>query len=454
MKDDIAINISGAAPQFMNRAFAEKVEAARRFGLNSIELHPYKEWPSLFDLPGEELRRIQETARTLDRISAHAPMGETFTIPDDAKSQTAVAEDRESIRAAGFLGAEAVVIHVRMKYVNSDEDKRRAAGIIRDLGEYAQCFGVTIAVETSTDLRAPEDLADIIRYADHPNVGVTVDTGHLLNCLSGEDKKADDVAERYNAILHKTLDLFLAERKVFHIHLNDIRPGKLWDHYGMGLGFVDFDGTIRKILAAGYRGILAMEIHRGDGNGVSSITDEEVQGAVDLTRMLVAKHRAERGSDVPIRPAREEDLDAIREIVRDIWDIGWEYNFEQKFGRINGTAWHERTVPTIVNSLKGHLDEVIVAEINGDVAGFMAHRAPREGRKIGSIGYNGVNKKHRQRGVGAALLRHSLDILREKGMTHAEVSTGLNEGHRAARRMYERAGFEPVLESIRYAMKL
>ncbi|NOZ24440.1 MAG: GNAT family N-acetyltransferase [Planctomycetes bacterium] len=454
MKDDIAINVSGAAVQFLNRNLAEKVEVARVFGLNSIELHPYKEWESFFDLPGAELRRIKETAEALDRISVHAPMGDTFTILDDEKAQEAMDGDCDSIRAAGFLGAETVVIHVRMKYVESDGHKRRAADFIRDLGEYGQCFGVTIAVETSTDLRAPEDLADIIRYTNHPNVGVTIDTGHLLNCLSDADKKAEDVAVRYNAMLHKTLDLFLAEKKVYHIHLNDIRAGKLWDHYGMGLGFVDFDGTIEKLLGSGYRGILAMEIHRGDGDEVSSITAEEIQAATDFTKMLVAKHRSARGTDVPVRPAREADLAEISEIVRDIWDIGFEYNFEQRFGRIDETVWHERTVPTILGSLRGHLEEVVVAKVNGDVAGFMAHRAPGQGRKIGSIGYNGVARKYRGRGIGAALLRRSLDILREKGMTHVKVGTGLNEGHRAARRMYERAGFEPVMESITYAMKL
>ena len=454
MKDDISINVSGVSKQFIERTFAGKVDVARDFGLNSIEVHPYKEWDSFFDLPGPELRRIKEVAASLDRVSVHAPMGETFTIPDDEKAREAIDGDRDSIRAAGFLGAEAVVVHVRMKYIDTDADKRRAADFIRDLGDYAQCFGPTIAVETSTDLRDPQDLHDIIRYADHPNVGVTIDTGHLLNCLSDEDKKADDVADRYNAVLHKTVDLFLADRKVYHIHLNDIRAGKLWDHYGMGLGFVDFDGVFKKLLDSGYRGIFTMEIHRGIEDEVSSITADEVQQATDLTKMLVAKHRSTKGSDVPVRPAGEQDLASIREIVRNIWDIGWEYNFEQKFGRIDETVWHERTTPTIINSLKGHIEEVVVAEVNGDVAGFMAYRAPQQGRKIGSIGYNGVARKYRGRGIGAALLRRSLGLLREKGMTHATVGTGLNEGHRAARRMYEREGFEPIMESIRYAMEL
>jgi ribosomal protein S18 acetylase RimI-like enzyme len=84
----------------------------------------------------------------------------------------------------------------------------------------------------------------------------------------------------------------------------------------------------------------------------------------------------------------------------------------------------------------------------------MAYRASQEDRRIGSIGYKGEGLKYRKRGIGGALLRRSLDLLREKGMTHAKVGTGLNEGHRPARMMYERAGFEPVMKSISYAMKL
>jgi hypothetical protein len=44
--------------------------------------------------------------------------------------------------------------------------------------------------------------------------------------------------------------------------------------------------------------------------------------------------------------------------------------------------------------------------------------------------------------------------MREAGMTHATVGTGLNEGHAPARRMYEKAGFEPVIEYRMYARKL
>lgn len=453
MKDSLAINVSGAARQFEGLPFSGKVDAAKAFGVNSIEVHPYKEWPSFFHICGRELREIREKARGLDHVSVHAPMGETFTAPDEAKRKAALEGDRDSIRVAAFLGAKVVVVHVRMKYVKTEEDRRRAGEALRDLGDYADCFGVTLGVETSTDLRDPAHLAEIIRHADHPRVGVTLDSGHLLECLSEEDRKSGDVAGRYNALLHRAVDLFVAEKKTVHIHLNDIRAGKLWDHYGIGLGFVDFDGMMAKLIAGGYRGMWALEIHRGQPDEVSSLCDEEMRNAIAHTRALLARHQQAGVAGVTIRAAREEDVEPIGQIVREIWNIGFEYNFEQKFGQVGGVPWYDRTVPAIVSSVKGNLPGVLVAEIGGEVAGFMSYRA-QEDRKLGTIGYNGVSPKHKKHGVGGALLRRALDILREKGMTHATVITGLNEGHLPARRMYERAGFEPIMESIAYAMKL
>lgn len=106
MKDDVAINVSGVAPQFKGRSFVEKIDIARDFGLNSIEFHPLKEWERLSDLGGAELRQIKEKISGLDRVSVHAPMGETFTNPDNAESEQAIRENKAAIQAAGILGVE------------------------------------------------------------------------------------------------------------------------------------------------------------------------------------------------------------------------------------------------------------------------------------------------------------------------------------------------------------
>jgi hypothetical protein len=47
-----------------------------------------------------------------------------------------------------------------------------------------------------------------------------------------------------------------------------------------------------------------------------------------------------------------------------------------------------------------------------------------------------------------------LQRIREADMLFAEVTVALNEGHTAARRMYERAGFEKVVDSRYLFMRL
>ena len=56
--------------------------------------------------------------------------------------------------------------------------------------------------------------------------------------------------------------------------------------------------------------------------------------------------------------------------------------------------------------------------------------------------------------MGGRQRERALEILRAAGMQVACVGTGLNEGHAPARRMYEKAGFEPVIEYRMYSRRL
>jgi ribosomal protein S18 acetylase RimI-like enzyme len=56
--------------------------------------------------------------------------------------------------------------------------------------------------------------------------------------------------------------------------------------------------------------------------------------------------------------------------------------------------------------------------------------------------------------VGKKLLEYGLTQLRQSGMRLALVVTGLNEGHTPARRMYEKAGFQPLCQTVTYSMDM
>jgi GNAT superfamily N-acetyltransferase len=67
---------------------------------------------------------------------------------------------------------------------------------------------------------------------------------------------------------------------------------------------------------------------------------------------------------------------------------------------------------------------------------------------------NAVSLDFRGMGIGTKMYEFVLDKMRTEGMKYASVSTGLDDGHAAARRSYEKAGFEKNLPSIKYFMEL
>ena len=113
-------------------------------------------------------------------------------------------------------------------------------------------------------------------------------------------------------------------------------------------------------------------------------------------------------------------------------------------------AW---LVPKVMSRLWDEMDSVYVTAVDGEIAGFVSF-ATSAARKVGTIHYNGVAKAYRGLGIGAKQVEFAVEKFREAGMECAAVGTGLNEGHAPARRVYEKAGFETLIEYRMYAMKL
>lgn len=157
---------------------------------------------------------------------------------------------------------------------------------------------------------------------------------------------------------------------------------------------------------------------------------------------------------VAILPAGEEHLEAAADIAVEAWtpirgifrrDLGGEL-YEAFF-----SGWEERKRSDVIRELTA--GRGYVAVLNGRVVGFISYFAD-EGRKIGIIGTNAVDKSCRGKGIGQALYRFIQDRMRSEGLLFAQVTTGGDDGHAPARRAYERAGFERSLPSVCYYKKL
>jgi len=293
MKSQVAANISGAAEFLKPQGFFEKVAFARSCGVNAIELHPYQEWPeggrSLLELEDADREAVRECCLTLDGISVHALMGQTFASDDEELRGEAIAGNLRAIEEAQFMGSRAVVVHCRMSRIAEPVVLDRVIPILKQLADHGEAHNVRVCLETPTDLRDPAQFVGLFEEVDHPWLGATIDTGHLLSCVDEDTKKTPRVVEVYNETLCGLTREIVAMGKLFHVHLNDIRirGDALPDHYGIGLGFVDFERVLGSVKESGYDGLLALEIHRGPGGEVGSITPDEFREAVDYVKQIV-----------------------------------------------------------------------------------------------------------------------------------------------------------------------
>ncbi len=108
------------------------------------------------------------------------------------------------------------------------------------------------------------------------------------------------------------------------------------------------------------------------------------------------------------------------------------------------------------DQVEGHFrqrpDEAFGVELDGRVVGFCTFGLRDNGG--GGIGNNAIDPAAQGRGLGSAQYRECLGRMRAAGMVYATVHTGLDPSHAAARRAYEKVGFEQVKPHVEYFMKL
>lgn len=76
-------------------------------------------------------------------------------------------------------------------------------------------------------------------------------------------------------------------------------------------------------------------------------------------------------SDTIYRPARPEDLDPITAIARRVWTMGMSKRLEDLYGQRGDKSWDEWTAQDIGGSVRASLDRCTVAEVDGQVAGWV-----------------------------------------------------------------------------------
>lgn len=88
-------------------------------------------------------------------------------------------------------------------------------------------------------------------------------------------------------------------------------------------------------------------------------------------------------------------------------------------------------------------------KVIGVITFFLDHQ-----NKIGTIGNNAVDPDCNLKGIGQQMYKAVFRYFKENGMEFAQVTTGMDISHEAARKAYERAGFNIHMEKVTYYRSL
>ncbi len=156
---------------------------------------------------------------------------------------------------------------------------------------------------------------------------------------------------------------------------------------------------------------------------------------VAFDRILGEAKNASFPESIAIRPFRLEDVERLREISRAAYE-------NTRF--FNDTHFpHDRCVDMYdtwirKSCLENYADQVIVAELNQQLVGYVTCKLMSEKRE-GSIGLIGIAEEARNQGLGQHLIEAALNWFVQQNMEKVSVITqGRNIG---AQRLYQKCGF-------------
>ena len=156
-----------------------------------------------------------------------------------------------------------------------------------------------------------------------------------------------------------------------------------------------------------------------------------------------------------IRDYTESDREAMTELTLRAWEPvfeGMQQSISPQIYEIFVPDWQAeqlRSLNTICNDNAIHK---IVAEIEGKLVGFAAMSFHPEDF-LGQIYMIAVDPDCQKQGIGCALTEAGLKIIKEAGFSLAMVETGGDPGHAAARKTYEKMGFE-LCKVARYLKRI
>jgi ribosomal protein S18 acetylase RimI-like enzyme len=152
-------------------------------------------------------------------------------------------------------------------------------------------------------------------------------------------------------------------------------------------------------------------------------------------------------SEVSYRTATEDDFPILMDMYTQLNDYFYQVGYRLPQPEDVGQAWLDSFKRTL-----GHFSNVFVAEVDGEVAGFLLCRLKRVpayigGMMVGEISDVWIDAASRRMGIGEKLSRLALDWLRQQGAHSVEVQ--ILKDNEASWRLYNRMGFKMEFRVVR-----
>ena len=245
MGDTLAASRLAISTVCLSGTLEDKLRAAAAAGFVGLELLEY----DLVMSSWSPARLAAEASALGLGIEAYQPLHVEAVSPDRFGAILRHAERKFDVLSE--LGA-SVLVCCSWSTASGVDDDDLAAEQLHALAGRAEQRGIRLAYEAVPwgRLRTLEDAWRVVRRADHPALGLCLDSFHVLSMSNDPD-----------AVSH------IAGDKVFHVQLADaprlnmdVREWSLHYRKFPGQGSLDVAGFVRRILSMGYRGPFALEV--------------------------------------------------------------------------------------------------------------------------------------------------------------------------------------------------
>ncbi|MEU4486767.1 TIM barrel protein [Streptomyces purpurascens] len=268
----------------LSGSLAEKLAAAARAGFDGVEIFEN-------DLVASPLSPEGIRARSADlglTIDLYQPMRDVEAMPKETFAGNLRRAERK-FDVMRRLGTDTLLVCSNVSPHAVDDDTLATEQLAR-LADLAQDFGIRVAYEAlawGRHVSTYDHAWRIVEKADHPALGVCLDSFHILS-RGSDPKDLEGIAD-------------IPGEKIFFLQLADAPLMAMdvlqWSrHYRCfpGQGGLDVTSLVRHVVNAGYRGPLSLEVF----NDVFRQADAG-STAVDALRSLIALEESAGISSLP-----------------------------------------------------------------------------------------------------------------------------------------------------------